>query len=110
MPPNNQSAVGAAAVRQAYDAVFKAIKLDLKFTVAEVVQIAPAAGQEPEFASGRAYYTQGEFKKAVAYFQLALKVTRMMPSPITGWACHIRCWRTSLFRSTTNTVQRRGSP
>src|SRR2546421_11554577 len=41
MPPNNQSAVGAAAVRQAYDAVFKAIKLDLKFTVAEVVQVAP---------------------------------------------------------------------
>jgi uncharacterized protein (TIGR02246 family) len=41
MPPNNQSTVGAAAVRQAYDAVFKAIKLDLKFTVAEVVQVAP---------------------------------------------------------------------
>jgi len=41
MPPNNQPAVGAAAVRQAYDAVFKAIKLDLKFTVAEVVQVAP---------------------------------------------------------------------
>jgi ketosteroid isomerase-like protein len=41
MPPSNQSAVGAAAVRQAYDAVFKAIKLDLKFTVAEVVQVAP---------------------------------------------------------------------
>jgi uncharacterized protein (TIGR02246 family) len=41
MPPSNQSAVGAAAVWQAYDAVFKAIKLDLKFTVAEVVQVAP---------------------------------------------------------------------
>lgn len=41
MPPNNPSAVGAAAVRQAYDAVFKAIKLNLKFTVAEVVQTAP---------------------------------------------------------------------
>jgi uncharacterized protein (TIGR02246 family) len=41
MPPNNQSAVGAAAVRQAYDAVFKAIKLDLKFTVAEIVLVAP---------------------------------------------------------------------
>jgi uncharacterized protein (TIGR02246 family) len=41
MPPNNQPAVGAAAVRQAYDAVFKAIKLNLKFTVAEVVQVAP---------------------------------------------------------------------
>jgi len=41
MPPNNQPAVGAAAIRQAYDAVFKAIKLSLKFTVAEVVQVAP---------------------------------------------------------------------
>ena len=41
MPLYNQSAVGAAAVRQAYDAVFKAIKLNLKFTVAEVVQVAP---------------------------------------------------------------------
>ena len=41
MPPNNQPAVGTAAVRQAYDAVFKAIKLNLKFTVAEVVQVAP---------------------------------------------------------------------
>lgn len=41
MPPNNQPAVGAAAVRQAYDAVFKAIKLNLKFAVAEVVQVAP---------------------------------------------------------------------
>src|SRR5437868_12716967 len=41
MPPNNQPAVGAAAVRQAYEALFKAIKLDLKFTVAEVVQVAP---------------------------------------------------------------------
>jgi uncharacterized protein (TIGR02246 family) len=42
MPPSNQPAVGAAAVRQAYDAVFKAIKLNLKFTVAEVVQVAPS--------------------------------------------------------------------
>src|SRR6266478_2253694 len=41
MPPNSQPAVGAAAVRQAYDAVFNAIKLNLKFTVAEVVQVAP---------------------------------------------------------------------
>ena len=41
MPPNNQSATGAAAIRQAYDAVFKAIKLSLKFTAAEVVQVAP---------------------------------------------------------------------
>jgi tetratricopeptide (TPR) repeat protein len=31
-----------------------------------------AAGQRSEFAIGRAYYTEGEFKKAAAHFQLAL--------------------------------------
>jgi uncharacterized protein (TIGR02246 family) len=41
MPPYSQSAVGTAAVRQAYDAVFKAIKLSVKFNVAEVVELAP---------------------------------------------------------------------
>ena len=41
MPPYSQSAVGAAAMRQAYDAVFKAIKLSVKFNVAEVVEMAP---------------------------------------------------------------------
>jgi uncharacterized protein (TIGR02246 family) len=41
MPPYSQSAIGAVAVRQAYDAVFKAIKLSVKFNVAEVVEIAP---------------------------------------------------------------------
>ncbi len=32
-----------------------------------------AAGQQSEFAAGRAYYAQGEFRKAAAHFQLALK-------------------------------------
>jgi uncharacterized protein (TIGR02246 family) len=41
MPPYSQSAVGAAAVRQAYEAVFKAIKLSVKFSVAEVVEMPP---------------------------------------------------------------------
>jgi uncharacterized protein (TIGR02246 family) len=41
MPPYSQSAIGVAAVRQAYDAVFKAIKLSVKFNVAEVLEIAP---------------------------------------------------------------------
>lgn len=39
MPPYSQSAVRKAAVQQAYDAVFKAITLNVKFTVAEVVGI-----------------------------------------------------------------------
>ena len=41
MAPNNQSAVGRASVRQAYDAVFKAITLKVKFTIAELVVMSP---------------------------------------------------------------------
>lgn len=41
MAPNNQSAVGKATLRRAYDAVFKAIALDIKFTVVEVVVMSP---------------------------------------------------------------------
>jgi tetratricopeptide (TPR) repeat protein len=33
----------------------------------------PLAAQRPEIETGRAYYMQGEFKKAAAQFQLALK-------------------------------------
>ena len=41
MPQNSPSSVGADAVRKAYDAVFNAIKLTVKFNVAEVVEMAP---------------------------------------------------------------------
>jgi uncharacterized protein (TIGR02246 family) len=41
MAPNNQSAVGKTAVRQAYDAVFKAITLRVKFAIAELVVMSP---------------------------------------------------------------------
>ena len=41
MAPNNQSAVGNLALRRAYDAVFKAITLKVKFTIAELVVMAP---------------------------------------------------------------------
>jgi uncharacterized protein (TIGR02246 family) len=41
MPQNSPSSVGADAVRKAYDAVFEAIKLTVKFNVAEVVEMAP---------------------------------------------------------------------
>ena len=61
MPPYSQSAVGAAAVRKAYDAVFKAITLDVKFTIAEIVELAPdwafartnSAGATTDHATGR---------------------------------------------------------
>src|SRR6201997_4223479 len=41
MPPYSPSAVGAGAVRKAYDAGFKAIKLTVKFNVAEIVEMSP---------------------------------------------------------------------
>jgi uncharacterized protein (TIGR02246 family) len=41
MPQHFHSSVGLAAVRQAYDAVFAAITLSVKFDVAEVRQVAP---------------------------------------------------------------------
>src|SRR6201984_2576435 len=41
MPPYSPSAVGVVAVRKAYDAVFKAIKLTVKFNVAEIVEMGP---------------------------------------------------------------------
>jgi uncharacterized protein (TIGR02246 family) len=41
MPPHSQSAVGKQAVRKAYDAVFAELKFDVKFTIAELVVMAP---------------------------------------------------------------------
>jgi ketosteroid isomerase-like protein len=41
MPPYSQSAVGEAAVEKAYDAVFRELKFNVKFTIAELVVIAP---------------------------------------------------------------------
>jgi uncharacterized protein (TIGR02246 family) len=41
MPQNSPSSVGGKAIREAYDAVFNAIKLTVKFDIAEVHQVAP---------------------------------------------------------------------
>jgi uncharacterized protein (TIGR02246 family) len=41
MPQNSPSSVGAQAVRKAYEAVFDAIKLTVKFDIIEVRQLAP---------------------------------------------------------------------
>lgn len=41
MPQHNPSSIGTAAVRQAYDAVFAAITLPVRFTIAEIQQLAP---------------------------------------------------------------------
>ena len=47
MPPYSPSAVGSEAVGKAYDAVFKAITLNVKFSIAEI------AGLSPEWAFAR---------------------------------------------------------
>jgi uncharacterized protein (TIGR02246 family) len=41
MAPYTPSFIGETAVRRAYDAVFKELKFDVKFDIAEVVQMAP---------------------------------------------------------------------
>jgi uncharacterized protein (TIGR02246 family) len=41
MPPYSPSAVGKEAVRKAYDKVFQELKFDVKFTIAELVLMAP---------------------------------------------------------------------
>lgn len=42
MPPYSPSAVGRTEVRNAYDAVFKAIRLTAEFKVVEIVEMSPA--------------------------------------------------------------------
>jgi uncharacterized protein (TIGR02246 family) len=41
MPPYSQSAVGRVAVEKAYDAVFNELRFNVKFTIAELVVMAP---------------------------------------------------------------------
>ena len=41
MPPYSESAIGKDAVRIAYDKVFEELKFNVKFDVAELVQMAP---------------------------------------------------------------------
>jgi uncharacterized protein (TIGR02246 family) len=61
MPPYSPSAVGLAEVRKAYDSVFKAIRLTVKFDIAEVVEISPewvfartnSAGKTLDHATGK---------------------------------------------------------
>ncbi|MDB5552150.1 MAG: hypothetical protein JWL86_2134 [Rhizobium sp.] len=41
MPPFSPSAIGRDAVGKSYDAVFKELKFDVKFDIAELVEMAP---------------------------------------------------------------------
>ncbi|SPF53416.1 hypothetical protein SBA4_560017 [Candidatus Sulfopaludibacter sp. SbA4] len=49
------------------------MKLNFIIPVLLAVLSGPATGQQSEFAIGRAWYTEGEFKKAAAHFELALR-------------------------------------
>jgi uncharacterized protein (TIGR02246 family) len=42
MPPYSGSAIGQGAVRGAYEAVFQELKFNVKFDIAELVEMAPA--------------------------------------------------------------------
>jgi uncharacterized protein (TIGR02246 family) len=61
MPPYSPSAVGTEQVRKAYDAVFAAIRLNVKFNIAEIVEMSPewvfartnSAGTTLNHASGK---------------------------------------------------------
>jgi uncharacterized protein (TIGR02246 family) len=41
MAPEAPASVGTQAIRHAYEAIFKAVKLDIQFKVAEIVQVSP---------------------------------------------------------------------
>jgi uncharacterized protein (TIGR02246 family) len=74
MPPYSQSAVGREAVRKAYDDVFAAIRLTVKFNVAEIVEMAPdwvfartnSAGTTLTHATGK---TSGEGNQELFIFR-----------------------------------------
>ena len=66
MPQYAQSVVGKAAVRQAYDAVFKTITLKVKFTIAEVVVMAAAMGVRADEFGGDAEderHRRGQYRR-----------------------------------------------
>ena len=90
MPPYSQSAVGSEAVRKAYDDVFKSITLSVKFTLAEIVEIAPgwafartnSAGTTSDHQTGR---ESGEGNQELFIFKTdhdgAWKIARYSFSP-----------------------------
>ena len=90
MPSSSPSAVGVEAVRQAYDAVFKAITLHVTFAIAEIVELAPnwafarttSAGTTTDHATGA---TRAEGNQEVFLFTKdsagTWKITRDSFSP-----------------------------
>jgi hypothetical protein len=100
MPPNNQSAVGKAALRQAYDAVFKVITLNVKFTLAEVVTMSPEwafartnSGGTNNINATKAVSAEGNQE----LFIFRRGRTNSGKSPVTVFPRRIRCRLLSLM-------------
>src|SRR5262249_53268613 len=119
MAPNNKSAVGKAAVRRAYDAVFKAIMLKVKFTIVELVVISPqwayvrtnsAGTQKVNWSHKRrskpgAFHLQEERRRQVADRPLQLFHHQSVAKPMmrwTPWRALAAIWR-HLFKTRTTT-------
>jgi len=61
MPQHSPSSIGTDAVRKAYEAVFKTIKLTVKFNVAEVLEMAPNWCSRAPISAGKVkVHTTGE--------------------------------------------------
>jgi uncharacterized protein (TIGR02246 family) len=83
MPPYSEPAIGKEAVRKSYDAVFNELKFNVKFKIAEVVQMAPTWAYVRTSSSGKtAHASRGTttseanqelfiFKKASGRWQIA---------------------------------------
>jgi uncharacterized protein (TIGR02246 family) len=93
MPAFSPSAVGAQAVRTAYNAVFRAIQLNVKFDIAEIVETGPEWAFARTNSTGTVkVHATGE-KSAEANQELfifnkgqdgAWKIARYSFSPING--------------------------
>ncbi|MBV9530921.1 MAG: SgcJ/EcaC family oxidoreductase [Bradyrhizobium sp.] len=70
MPPYNQSAIGKDAVGKAYDAVFDQLKFDVKFTIAELVQMAPTWAYVRTNSVGTTHYHSNDQTTAEANQEL----------------------------------------
>jgi hypothetical protein len=94
MAPNNQSAVGKAAVRRAYDAAFKAIMLKVKFTIAELVVISPQWAYVRTNSAGtkRSMPLEPQAPKQTRSFSSSRRATTAGGrSPATAFPPPIRC-------------------
>jgi uncharacterized protein (TIGR02246 family) len=61
MPPYSESAVGKAAVKTAYDRVFEELEFNVKFSIAELVQMAPTWAYVRTNSAGRTrHHSTGE--------------------------------------------------